>query len=72
MEFGGLPADGLDVDVAASGAAVVGVEPPEQPTADTATSITPVQVKRMGIRMAFSKVQARFDYRARGKAIRRR
>jgi hypothetical protein len=55
VEFDGPLPDGLDVDVAvvaAGGAAVVVVDPLEQAVADTATSTTPAQAMRMGIRMA--------------------
>jgi hypothetical protein len=54
VEFDGLLTDGLDVDVAvvAAGGAAAVVDPLEQAVADTATSTMPVQVMRMGIRMA--------------------
>jgi hypothetical protein len=73
VEFGGLLPDGLDVDVAvaaASGAVVV-VDPLEQAVADTATSTTPAQLMRMGIRMASPRFRRGSVAGHWGKAIRR-
>jgi hypothetical protein len=68
--FDGLLLDGLDVDVA-GGAAVVAVDPLEQAVADTATSTTPAQVMRMGIRMASPRFRRGSVAGHWGKAIRR-